>query len=263
MFPSVLGHAREIKFQQEDIAERHPGDHLKDDDGVWFVGDLALAQLPQGEVLRLRGRTANEATMGNAFRLRLAKVAIGKLVAGMWNRDVLHIRIATGLPVDHMHDAAGLKETLLGQHVIRTDTAELVANVCEVMVMPQGYGSILFHEPDESGEINRQHVYRRTGVCDISTYTVDLALDDEGGYGRRGRSVERCLHGARNASLPYWSAITVRKMPPRSSGCSHRDLSRQRNPVDYHDVVEEGAGAALRSPTVNLMGEKWRGGSQA
>jgi hypothetical protein len=31
-------------------------------------------------MLRLRGRTANEATMGNAFRLRLAKVAIGKLV---------------------------------------------------------------------------------------------------------------------------------------------------------------------------------------
>jgi hypothetical protein len=25
-FPSVMGHAREIKFQQEDITARHPGD---------------------------------------------------------------------------------------------------------------------------------------------------------------------------------------------------------------------------------------------
>jgi hypothetical protein len=48
-------------------------------------------------MLRLRGRTTNEATMGNAFRLRLAKVAIGKLVAGMWNRDIVHIRLAAGL----------------------------------------------------------------------------------------------------------------------------------------------------------------------
>jgi len=59
-FPSVMGHAREIKFQQDEIAKRHPGDQITDDDGAWFVGDLALAQLPPGELLRLRGRTANE-----------------------------------------------------------------------------------------------------------------------------------------------------------------------------------------------------------
>ena len=45
MFPSVMGHAREIKFQQEDLAQRHPGDQITDDEGNWFVGDLALAQL--------------------------------------------------------------------------------------------------------------------------------------------------------------------------------------------------------------------------
>jgi hypothetical protein len=100
MFPSVMGHAREIKFQQEEITKRHPGDQISDDDGAWFVGDLALGQLPPGEILRLRGRTANESTMGNAFRLRLAKVAIGKVMQGMWNRDIVHIRIATGLPTD-------------------------------------------------------------------------------------------------------------------------------------------------------------------
>ena len=114
-FPSVMGHAREIKFQQDDITARHPGDQIIDDDGEWFVGDLALSQLPPGEVLRLRGRTANESTMGNAFRLRLAKVAIGKLLSGMWNREVVHLHIATGLPVDHMRDAADLKAALTGQ----------------------------------------------------------------------------------------------------------------------------------------------------
>ena len=136
-FPSVMGHAREIKFQQDEIASRHPGDQISDDEGTWFVGDLALTQLPPGEILRLRGRTANEATMDNAFRLRLAKVAIGKLMQGLWNRDIAHLRIATGLPTDHMRDAAELKGALLGQHLIRTDTAEVVANVAGVMVMPQ------------------------------------------------------------------------------------------------------------------------------
>src|SRR5512145_311467 len=109
MFPSVMGHAREIKFQQDEIARRHPGDQITDEDGDWFVGDLALAQLPPGELLRLRGRTANENTMGNAFRLRLAKVAIGKLMPGQWNRDIVHLRLAGGLPVDHMRDATDLK----------------------------------------------------------------------------------------------------------------------------------------------------------
>ena len=99
-FPSVLGHAREIKFQQEAIQQKYPGDQIIDDEGEWFVGDLALAQLPPGELLRLRGRTANEKTMGNTFRLRLAKVAIGKLLQGVWGRDVVHLRLSTGLPVD-------------------------------------------------------------------------------------------------------------------------------------------------------------------
>ena len=100
MFPSVMGHAREIKFQQDEITERHPGDQIRDDEGDWFVGELALAQLPPGELLRLRGRTANEATMGNAFRLRLAKAVLGKLLAGTRDRDVVHLYIATGLPTD-------------------------------------------------------------------------------------------------------------------------------------------------------------------
>jgi hypothetical protein len=40
-----------------------------------------------------------------------------------------------------MRDAAELKEALLGQHLIQTDACEVIANVTEVMVMPQPYGS--------------------------------------------------------------------------------------------------------------------------
>jgi len=99
-FPSVMGHAHEIKFQQDTIQQKYPGDQITDTEGKWFVGDLAMAQVPAGELLRLRGRTANEKTMGNAFRLRLAKVAVGKLVQGVWGRDAIHLRLAVGLPVD-------------------------------------------------------------------------------------------------------------------------------------------------------------------
>ena len=50
--------------------------------------------------------------------------------------------LPVGLPVDHMRDAADLKAALTGQHLIKTDTAEIIANVDEVMVMPQPYGTI-------------------------------------------------------------------------------------------------------------------------
>ncbi|MEL7236155.1 MAG: hypothetical protein AAGK74_16740, partial [Chloroflexota bacterium] len=89
-----------------------PGGQITDTEGKWFVGDLAMAQVPAGELIRLGGRTANEKTMGNAFRLRLAKVAVGKLVQGVWGRDAIHLRLAIGLPVDHMRDADELKDTL-------------------------------------------------------------------------------------------------------------------------------------------------------
>ncbi len=263
MFPSVMGHAREIKFQQEDMARRHPGDQMTDEDGDWFVGDLALAQLPPGELLRLRGRTANESTMGNAFRLRLAKVAIGKVMQGMWNRDIVHIRIATGLPTDHMRDAAQLRASLIGQHLIKTDTAELIANVSEVMVMPQPYGTIYANTLTESGEINRQHTYRRTGVCDVGTYTVDLALDDEGEFvDAESGSVESGVYTAQERISAALERDYREKMPFKiveevlRTGIFHAN----GQPMDYSEIVEE-ALAPLRSATLNLMSEKWQRGT--
>jgi len=267
-FPSVMGHARELKFAQDDIAGRHPGDQITDDDGSWFVGDLALSQLPPGEMLRLRGRTANESTMGNAFRLRLAKVAIGKLVTHLWegnygSSDIAHIRLASGLPVDHMRDAAEFKATFMGQHIIKTDTAQLVANISEVMVMPQGYGSIYAMSLTDGGEINRQHTYRRTGVCDVGTYTVDLALDDGGEYvDAESGSVESGVYTAQERIAAVLERDHRQKMPFKlveevlRTGVFHAS----GKPIDYRIMVDE-ALDPLRSATLSLMSEKWHAGA--
>lgn len=101
LFPSVCGHAHELKFQADEIAERHPGEQITDEDGAWFVGSLALSQLRPGEILRLRGRTVDEQNIGNVFRVRMAKVAIGKLFGGqVSDGETVHLQLATGLPVD-------------------------------------------------------------------------------------------------------------------------------------------------------------------
>jgi len=262
-FPSVMGHAREIKFQQEEIAKRHPGDQIRDDDGTWFVGDLALSQLPTGELLRLRGRTANESTMGNAFRLRLAKVAIGKLLRGLQDGDVFHVRIATGLPTDHMRDADELKAALLGQHLIHTDTTTIIANVTEVMVMPQPYGTIYAATLTPDGKINRQHKHRRTGVCDVGTYTVDLALDDEGEFlDAESGSVESGVYTAQERIASALERDYREKMPFKIVEEVLRTGVFYANgqPVDYREVVMD-ALTPLRSATLNLLSEKWQRGT--
>lgn len=262
-FPSVAGHAHEIKFQQAEIAQRHRGDQITDDEGTWFVGDLALAQLSPGELLRLRGRTANEVTMGNAFRLRLAKVAIGKLFSGMYGRDAVHIRIATGLPCDHMRDALELKRTLLGTHLIQTDAAELIANITEVMVMSQPYGTIYSRTLTPSGELNAAHTFMRTGVCDVGTYTVDVALDDDGEYiDAESGSVESGVFTAQERIAEMLERDYRQKMPYKIVEdvlrTGHFRASGEW--VDYRAEVEE-ALAPLRSATLNLLSEKWKTGA--
>lgn len=181
-FPSVYGTARTIKFRREEIAAKYPGDQLYDDEGSWFCGNLALSQVPAGEQLYLRGRSAKESTIGNEFRLRLVKVALGKLFPGRKNSDAVHIRIATGLPVDHMPDAADLKSTLIGAHEIHTDSTKFIAHITDVMVMPQPYGTIYSQTLLKSGDVNPDHIYDRTGVVDVGTYSIDVTLDDKGEY---------------------------------------------------------------------------------
>lgn len=262
-FPSVMGYARELKFQQETITARYPGDQIEDDEGNWFVGDLALTQLPSGEIFRLRGRTANEATMGDAVRVRLAKVVIGKLMQGITGGDVVHLRLATGLPVDHMRDAPGLKAALLGQHVVKTDTADLIANVTEVMVMPQPYGTLYASMLTPAGDLNVYHTYMRTGVCDVGTYTVDVALDDDGEYvDSESGSVEGGVYTAQERIAAILERDYREKIPHKIVEQVLRTgiFTASGKPMDYREAVEEALGP-LRSATLNLLSEKWGRGT--
>ena len=262
-FPSVMGHAHEIKFQQESIQQKYPGDQITDEDGSWFVGDLALAQIPSGELLRLRGRTANEKTMGNAFRLRLAKIAVGKLVAGTWGRDAVHLRLAVGLPVDHMRDADELKSTLRGQHLIQTDACEVIANITDVMVMPQAYGAIYSQMLTTDGELNVAHTSMRTGVVDVGTYTVDIALDDDGEFvSSESGSVESGVYTAQERIAAMIERDYREKVPYKIVEQVLRNgiFTASGRPVDYSSEVEA-ALAPLRSATLGLMSEKWQRGT--
>lgn len=262
-FPSVAGHAREIKFQQDYLTEKYAGDQITDDLGQWFVGELALKQLTQGELLRLRGRTANEITMGNAFRLRLAKVAIAKLIRGVGHGDVVHVTLSSGLPVDHMGDAQELKDTLTGQHLIKTDQVEMVANITDVKVMPQAYGALYAAMLTEQGEINVRHTYMRTGVCDVGTYTVDIALDDDGEFvSSQSGSVEGGVYTAQERIAAMLERDYREKIP---FGMIEQVLktgyfTASGKTIDYRAEVEE-ALQPLRSATLNLMSEKWQRGT--
>jgi actin-like protein/actin family MreB-like protein len=262
-FPSVAGQAREIKFQQEFIANKYPSDHITDDDGDWFIGELALKHLPPGELLRLRGRTANEETMGNAFRVRLAKVAIGKLVRGEGDGDVVHVCLASGLPVDHMRDAQALKDALIGQHLIKTDEVEIVANITDVMVMPQAYGAIYSQMLNERGELNINHTYMRTGVCDVGTYTVDIALDDDGEFiSAQSGSVESGVYTAQERIASMLERDYREKMPYKiiEQVLKTGIFTARGKTIDYSHEVEE-ALSPLRSATLNLLSEKWQRGT--
>lgn len=262
LFPSVLGFGREIKFRAHELGQKYPGDQIYDDEGHWFVGELALSQLRPGEQLRLRGRTVNEAEIGNLFRLRLAKVALGKLLPGRKSGEVVHIRVATGLPVDHMPDAGDLKKTLLGQHLVKTDATHFIANVTDVMVMPQPYGTIYANMLDTRGDLNDRYTYRRTGVVDVGTYTVDLALDDNGEYiEAESGSIESGVYTAQERIAAAIERDYREKPGYRMVEQVLREgtFAARGETVDYTAEVEE-ALEPLRTAALNLLGEKWRGG---
>lgn len=264
VFPSVWGVARELKHQQQEIASKYPGDQISDDEGDWFIGDLALSQLPPSAQRKLRGRTADEKTLGNVARLRLAKVALGKLFGNMQHGDVAHIVIATGLPVDHMRGAGGLKEAMIGQHAIQTDQGSLVVNITDVMVMPQPYGTIYREMLTTTGDINPCHTARRTGVVDVGTFTVDVTLDDDGEYiDARSGSVESGVMAAHEVIANAYERDFSEKPGQREIDEVLRTSCVRFQGQSYDYTTETTAALTpLREATLNLMGERWgRAGS--
>ena len=252
VFPSVSGHAREIKFRADEIGVKYPGDMLTDEDGSWFIGDLAMSQLRTGEIIRLRGRTSNEQTMGNVFRVRMVKAALGKLFPGKRNGEAIHISIATGLPVDFMRDAGDLKSALIGTHRVQTDSTDFVAHITDVMVMPQPYGTIYSRMLKANGDIDECYSFQQTGVIDVGTYTVDLTLDNDGEYidVRSGSAesgvylVQEAIAGAYERDYRAKPNIAIVDNIIKT-GC----FRVNGNPVDYRHEVKE-ATAPLRDATL-------------
>lgn len=264
-FPSVAGHSRDIKFGADQIKAKYPGCQILDEDGQWFVGDLAASQIPTGELIRLRGRTANDNVTGNAFRVRMAKVALGMLMVGCYSgdREAISINIATGLPVDHMHGAAELKAALSGAHRIKTDSADFVVHVGGVRVMPQPNGTIYRQMLTSDGRINRQHTFVRTGVCDVGTYTVDVTLDDDGEYiDAESGSVESGVFTAHQRIEAAMEKDFGQKMPYKTIETTLRTgfATAFGEEIDYRRVVED-ALHPLRSATLALLNDKFKAGA--
>lgn len=259
IFDSVWGHARKIKFGADKIAKNHPGEQITDEDGDWFVGSLALSQISAGEQLKLRGRTADESTMGNVARVRLLKVALGKLFPGQQNGDVIHFTIATGLPVDHMPEAEELKAALIGLHVIHTDATNFVAHITEVIVMPQPYGTVYRNMLTQQGEINPCHTFVRTGVIDIGTFTTDLAVDDDGEYvDDQSGSVEAGMSIVQQQVSDAYERIAREK--PRLGDLEtiiHKKcILLNSKPEDFTADVEDGL-IRVRDAILTLASAKW------
>jgi hypothetical protein len=263
LFPSVIGHARQIKFRAEKLKVRYPGDQIFDDAGTWFVGNLALSQLTPGEVLRLRGRTADNDALGNEFRARMMVAAIGKLFAGVTDGQVVHVAVSTGLPVDHMPQASTLKTALLGTHRVKTDQADFILNVTSCACMPQPYGTLYSQLLTTNGAINVCHTATRTGVLDVGTYTTDVALDDDGEYiDALSGSVEMGISYAQERIAAVLEGEYNQKIPHKiiAQTLQTKCFTAFGKPVDFSAEVDS-ALEPLLSATENLLSEKWQTGA--
>jgi plasmid segregation protein ParM len=263
VFPSVCGAAINIRFNGDEARERYPGDQIVDDEGDWFVGDLALKQVPNAELIKLRARTTDESTFSNEFRVRMMKAAIGKLFPGMTDGDTVHLNIATGLPVSYMGDTAALKDALVGQHHVKTDTTEFVLNVGKVMVMPQPYGTIYDQSLTNKGKVNPCHTATRTAVVDVGTYTVDLTVDDSMEYiENESDSLEIGTHTAQQRLIDWYSDKYRQKPTYKQvedallTGC----LIVRGQEVDVYEIVQD-ALKPLINGTLALATRLWQAGA--
>lgn len=266
VFPSVYGYAVNIAYQADEIAARYPGDQITDDGQDWFVGELAMSQLRAGELLMLRGRSGTADDVGVEARLRLIKAALGKLLGKLvTNGDMVTIRLATGLPVAHMRPAAvnGLKEALIGVHRIETDVANFVANIVDVMVIPQPTGALYSQQLTATGEVNIAHIAKRVGVADPGMYTIDAAADDDGVYLEQRsdstpggvfvvhRRISDLLTEEMGEPPEYWQVEKVLRTGVLSIRGKDRIFSKQ-----VKTFCE-----ALETATMNLLTELWGAGA--
>jgi plasmid segregation protein ParM len=89
------------------------------------------------------------------------------------------IALCTGLPVDWFGDRENLERALLGDHRFMADGEPWQVKVCQVVIVPQPFGSFFDQALDQSGDvINAGFVRGKVGILDVGTFTTDLALSD-------------------------------------------------------------------------------------
>lgn len=262
-FPSVAGYSRQIDFNFDEISGNHPGEHLSDSHGDWFIGDLAISQLKPAQQLMLTGRTANDDERGMEFRIRMMMAAMAKLFP-YTHGDAVHLRVATGLPVNHMRNASRMKEMLIGTHKIATNNANFVANITDVMVMPQPYGTLYSQQFLPSGELDPHYTPLRTGIVDVGRFTVDCALDDNGEFiGARSGSVEAGVHTVQERIIKDIEFDSEGYTPSYSEVETVLRTKRFKARGEWKDYGQEVEAALkpLRDSTLTLMNELWGNGT--
>jgi len=181
-FPSIAGLARDVRFGADSIANRFPGEQIEHDGNSWWVGNLASEQLNAAEQRRLRGRSTNSDEQGMVFRVLMMKAALAKLFPDVTNGDVIHVRISTGLPVNHMPQASALKKALIGQHPVHTDRTNFVANVTDAAVMPEPRGTMYSFTLKNNGDMNDHYTADTTVVFNGGAVTNDVQYDKNGEF---------------------------------------------------------------------------------
>ena len=181
-FPSVAGLARNVRFGSESNASRFPNEQIEHDGNSWWVGNFASEQLSASEQRRLRGRSSNADENGMNFRVLMMKSALAKLAPETKNGDVLHYRIVTGLPVNHMAQAGALKKALIGKHPVHTDSTNFIANIVDVAVMPEPRGTMFAFTLNPDGSLNDEYSADTTVIFNGGAVTNDVQYDKNGEF---------------------------------------------------------------------------------
>lgn len=260
-FPSVSASTHEIAFSADAISAKYPGEQLTDDEGDWWVGNFAIQQAPINEQFKLQGRTNNSDEIGMAFRKRMLYAALAKQFPIM-DGNVYHIFLVTGLPVSHMKDSGVMKKTFIGQHPIRTNNANFIANIIDCRVMPQPYGVIYSQTILPDGQQNEYHLYNKTAVVDVGNHTVDCAVDDEGEFiDPESDSAQVGVYTAHERLtkilVAKWGDGITREMVDQ---VLRTGVLRAFNELhEYHDEVQEVL-KPLRDGTLSLTNRLWKTG---
>lgn len=253
LMPSIIGSAPATRYSDE--WSRDDGDVVYDEQGVWYIGEKALLHSKQVRYIKDRGRT----TLPD-YR-RLVHVAFGRLHPNDSDSDVVHINVATGLPVAHMGDGPDLKAMLEGQHRIHTKYANGVYSVDNVAVMPQPYGTLFFNTLDEYGQlVNDELSTGKVLIIDIGRFTTNvITVQDMAFLERASDSIDSGVHVVEAHIIKHletkygWTGVRpdiVRDVIQNEKHIMYID----GDAIDLSGVVHEGC-ADLAELALGLVGE--------